>query len=107
MAAAMFGAATFGAGMATATFGVGMAEIAWHFERVVVHILHSLPPLLAEAQAPQTHSEAEEEEAIMGGCVCFVASVFLFYVEAQPGGVPITGPHPTQDILGIAGKLLL
>ena len=25
---------------------------------------------------------------------------------AQPGGAPITGPHPIQDIVGIAGKLL-
>ena len=72
MAAATFGAATFGAGVAAATFGAGTAEIAWHFERVVVHILHSLPPLLAEAQASQTHLEVEEEEVIMGGCVFFV-----------------------------------
>ena len=81
----MFGAAMFGA---------GTAEIAWRSEWVVMHILHSLHPLLAEAHAPQTHLEAEEEEAIMGGCVCVVCIFVLCGGTTRRCANNRSTPHP-------------
>ncbi len=53
--------------------------------RGVAHIVQYLSPLLDEAHAPHTQSEAEEEEAMMGwlcmlvgaGCECLVVRVWL------------------------------
>jgi hypothetical protein len=45
--------------------------------RGVAHIVQYLPPLLDEAYALHTQSEAKEEEAMMGWLCMLVVSVWL------------------------------
>jgi hypothetical protein len=51
------------------------ARTAWCFWRGVAHIVQYLPPLLEEVHAPHSQSEAEEEEAMMGGLWVLVVTV--------------------------------
>jgi hypothetical protein len=51
------------------------ARTDWRFLRGVAHIVQYLPPLLQETHAPHSQSEAEEEEAMMGGLWVLVVRV--------------------------------
>jgi hypothetical protein len=56
-----------------AKYAASVARTAWRFWRGVAHMVQYLPPLLEEAHAPHCQSEAEEEEAMMGGvCGCWL-----------------------------------
>jgi hypothetical protein len=58
-----------------ATSAATAAKSAWRFERGVAHMVQYLPPLLKEVHAPHSQSEAEEEEAMMGGLWLLVVMV--------------------------------
>ncbi len=67
-------------GMATTSVGAAtsvasMTRIAWHFGWGVMHIVQYLRPLLEDAHAPHSQSEAEEEKAMMGGLCMLVVRV--------------------------------
>jgi hypothetical protein len=73
---------TFSMAAGTETTAVGaaksaasMARTAWCLWQGAVHIVQYLPLLLEEAHAPHSHSEAEEEEAMMGGLLVLVVMV--------------------------------
>jgi hypothetical protein len=51
------------------------AGTAWRFWWGVAHIVQYLPLLLEEAHAPHSQSEAEEDEAMMGGMLVLVVMV--------------------------------
>jgi hypothetical protein len=58
------------------------ARSAWRFGRGVAHIAQYFPPLLEEAHAPHSQSEAEEEEAMIRGLWVLVVTVVWGGVRA-------------------------
>ncbi len=103
--------------MGAAKSAASAARTAWRFWRGVAHIMQYLPPLLDEAHSPHSQSEAEEEEAMMGGlwvlvvtvvcrvvcagCVC-AASLCCFVKLTR---MECTKKLANHSILGIARKL--
>jgi hypothetical protein len=67
------GAETTAAGAAKSA--ARAARTAWCFWRGVAHIVQYLPPLLKEVHAPHSQSEAEEDEAMIGGLWVLVVTV--------------------------------
>jgi hypothetical protein len=68
--------------MGAAQSAASAARTAWHFWWGVAHIVQSLPPLFEEVHAPNSQSEAEEEEAMMGGLWVLVVMVVCRVVHA-------------------------
>jgi hypothetical protein len=75
------GAATTAA--CAATSAASAARSASRFRRGVVHIAQYFPPLLEEAHAPHSQSEAEEEEAMIRGLWVLVMTVVWVVVRAN------------------------
>jgi hypothetical protein len=71
-----------------ATSAVSAARSAWRFGWGVMHIGQYLPPLLKEVHAPHSQSEAEGEEAMMGGLWVLVVTVVWGTVRAGCIGEP-------------------
>jgi hypothetical protein len=67
------GAATTAA--CAATSAASAARSAWCFGWGVAHIAQYFPPLLEEAHAPHSQSEAEEEEAMIRGLWVLIVMV--------------------------------
>jgi hypothetical protein len=67
------GAATTAA--CAATSAASAARSAWRFGRGVAHIAQYFPPLLEEAHALHSQSEAEEEEAMIRGLWVLVVMI--------------------------------
>ncbi len=65
-----------------ATSAASAARHAWRFRRGVAHIAQYFPPLLEEAHAPHSQSEAEEEEAMIRGLWVLVVTVVWVVVHA-------------------------
>jgi hypothetical protein len=99
------GAATTAAGAATSTASTAMST--WPFVRGVAHIVQYFPPLLEEAHAPHSQSEAEEEEAMIQGLWVLVVMVVWGVVPAGFVCAARTKKSANHSILGIAGKLLM
>jgi hypothetical protein len=59
------------------------ARTAWCFGRGVAHIVQYFSPLLEEVHAPHSQSEAEEEEAMMGGLSVLVVVVRVTFCSDQ------------------------
>ncbi len=70
--------------LAAAILGAGAAATAWHIGRAAAHMMQYLPSLLGAEHAPHSHTKAEEEEAMLGGCVWIGFSLSLFYVVQNP-----------------------
>ncbi len=100
-----------------ATSAASAARSAWHFGRGVAHISQNFPPLLEEAHALHSQSEAEEEEVMIKGLWVLVVTVVWGVVHAGfvCAACPccfvrltcISAPKKSANhgILGIAGKL--
>jgi hypothetical protein len=65
-----------------ATSAASAARGAWRFGRRTAHIAQYFPPLLEEAHAPHSQSEAEEEEAMIRGLWVLVVTVVWGVVHA-------------------------
>ena len=74
------GAATTAA--CAATSAASAARSAWRFGWGVAHIVQYFPPLLEEAHAQHSQSEAEEEEAMIRGLWVLVVLVVWGVVHA-------------------------
>jgi hypothetical protein len=74
------GAATTAA--CDATSAASATRSAWRFGRGVAHIAQYFPPLLEEAHAPHSQSEAEEEKAMIRGLWVLVVTVVWGVVHA-------------------------
>jgi hypothetical protein len=105
------GAAT--TAVCAATSAASVARSAWRFGRGVAHIAQYFPPLLEEAHAPHSQSEAKEEEAMIREF--WVLVVMVVWVVVRAGCVCAVCPccfvrltcinAPKNQQLGIAGKL--
>jgi hypothetical protein len=65
-----------------ATSAASAARSAWRFGRGVAHVAQYFPPLLEEAHAPHSQSEADEEEAMIRGLWVLVVMVVWVVVCA-------------------------
>ncbi len=74
------GAAT--TAVCTATSAASVVRSAWRFGQGVAHIAQYFPPLLEEAHALHSQSEAEEEEAMIRGLWVLVVMVVWGVVRA-------------------------
>jgi hypothetical protein len=68
--------------MGLAKFVTSAVRTAWCFWQGVAHIVQYLPPLLEDAHATHSQSEAEEEEAMMGGLWVLVVTIVCGVVHA-------------------------
>jgi hypothetical protein len=71
-------ATTTGAATTAACAAISAASVArsaWRFGQKVAHIAQYFPPLLEEAHAPHSQSEAEEEKAMIRGLWVLVVTV--------------------------------
>jgi hypothetical protein len=65
-----------------ATSAASVARSAWRFGRGGAHIAQYFPPLLEEAHAPHSQSEAEEEEVMIKGLWVLAVTVVWGVVRA-------------------------